>query len=153
MKLSPILSLVFLLPLFGCITGAAVTTGDRVTIEYTATVLNHTFDKGATSFIVGKHEVIPGVEAGVIGMKIGEEKTFTVPPALAYGEYNESFLIRIDTRLFNGTRPHLYDKVTLFGRQGMVVNESDEAIIVDLNHWLAGQEITFHVKVLNIEKP
>jgi FKBP-type peptidyl-prolyl cis-trans isomerase 2 len=139
--------------IMGCITGGAVVnSGDRVSIEYQASVLNHTFDKGSISFVVSEHSVIPGLESGVIGMKVGEEKNFTVPPQLAYGEYDDELLVMIGRDVFNESEPKLYDKVTFFGKTGMIVNVSDELVIVDLNHWLAGHELLFYVKVLTIEK-
>jgi len=34
--------------------------------------------------------MIPGFDAAVLGMKVGEEKTVTLSPADAYGEYDET---------------------------------------------------------------
>lgn len=148
-----VLSLLPLVFVMGCITGGmVVNSGDRISIEYEAHVLNQSFDKGLITFIVSDHGVIPGIEAGVIGMGVGEEKTFTIPPALGYGEYDESLLVPISTSIFNDSVPNLYDKVALSGQEGMVVNVSDDWIIIDLNHWLAGQELVFDVKVLTIER-
>lgn len=155
LKLLTVASVFAVVMLSGCITGGmVVNSGDKVSIDYVAylTDLNHTFDKGTISFVVSEHTVIPGMEAGVIGMKAGEEKTFTVPPSLAYGEYDNNLLIPIQTAIFNGSLPNLYDKVTMFSRDGMVVNVSDDWVVVDLNHWLAGYNITFDVKMLTIEK-
>jgi peptidylprolyl isomerase len=39
-------------------------------------------------FTIGKKQVIPGFENGIIGMKPGQKKTLTIPPADAYGAYN-----------------------------------------------------------------
>jgi peptidylprolyl isomerase len=39
-------------------------------------------------FTIGKKQVIPGFENGIIGMKPGQKKTLTIPPAEAYGAYN-----------------------------------------------------------------
>lgn len=36
-------------------------------------------------FAVGAGQMIPGFDKGVIGMKVGEKKTLTLPPAEAYG--------------------------------------------------------------------
>ena len=42
------------------------------------------------TFKVGSGQLITGFDEGVIGMKVGEEKTLTIPPEKAYGEYDEA---------------------------------------------------------------
>lgn len=76
-------------------TGAAVEAGDKLTVEYTGfnyvnheefTNHAHTWDKGEPLvFTIGAGEVIPGVDRGVIGMKIGGRRELTIPSDLAYG--------------------------------------------------------------------
>lgn len=73
-------------------TGAAVAEGDTVSVHYIGTLQNGTeFDnsrkRGSTfEFTVGEGRVIPGWEQGVIGMKVGGQRTLVIPPELAYGE-------------------------------------------------------------------
>lgn len=40
----------------------------------------------------GKGEVIPGFDEGVIGMKVGENKTLTIPPEKGYGPSNPELI-------------------------------------------------------------
>ncbi|EKD29553.1 MAG: hypothetical protein ACD_78C00360G0001 [uncultured bacterium (gcode 4)] len=40
-------------------------------------------------FTVGAGQMIPGFDAGVVGMKLGEKKTLTIAPKDAYGELQE----------------------------------------------------------------
>lgn len=89
----------FVLVLSGCIGDKAVETGDKVSIDYIATLYNgEVFDTSIEDvakqnnifnpdreykplqFTVGKGEVVQGIDEGVIGMKIGESKTLIIPP-------------------------------------------------------------------------
>ncbi len=71
--------------------GAAVKSGDQVTVNYIGTLADGTkFDSSYArgqplSFIAGSAEIIPGFDQGVLGMKVGGERKITIPPDLAYG--------------------------------------------------------------------
>ena len=55
---------------------------------YSATAANHKgtqFDTGQFDFKLGTGTVIPGFDAAVNGMKIGDKKTVTIPASQAYG--------------------------------------------------------------------
>jgi FKBP-type peptidyl-prolyl cis-trans isomerase 2 len=87
-KTALIVALVVLLS--GCVgQSPAVKTGDTVSVYYTltvdGTVMDSNVGKTALTFEVGSGYVIPGFDKGVLGMKEGEEKTFTVSPADGYG--------------------------------------------------------------------
>lgn len=66
---------------------------DIVTIHYkgylesNGAVFDSIFEKNETyNFQIGKKEVIPGWEKGLIGACVGEKRKLTVPPELAYGD-------------------------------------------------------------------
>ena len=66
--------------------------GDALTMNYTGKLTNGTmFDSslnpGRTpfEFILGSGMVIKGWDEGILGMKTGEKRTLTIPPAIAYG--------------------------------------------------------------------
>ena len=86
-----IIPVIFVLLVAGCVGGGPVVKqGDTVTLDYTLTVDGSVADtsigKQPFSFTVGSGQVIQGFDEAVIGMKIGETKKFTVPPAKGYGE-------------------------------------------------------------------
>lgn len=72
--------------------GEEVKNGDLVTVDYVGTLLDRTkfdssIDRGEPfSFKIGEGRVIQGWEIGIMGMKVGEKRKLTIPPALAYGE-------------------------------------------------------------------
>ncbi|MCB0066049.1 MAG: FKBP-type peptidyl-prolyl cis-trans isomerase, partial [Caldilineaceae bacterium] len=64
-----------------------------VRIEYTLTladgeVVDSSAAEGPLEYLQGHGEIIPGLEAALFGMSVGEEKEIVVTPDLAYGEYD-----------------------------------------------------------------
>ncbi len=69
--------------------------GDSISMNYTGRLQNGTvFDSNVDPkfkhvqpfiFTLGAHQVIPGWDKGIVGMKVGEKKTLTILPADAYG--------------------------------------------------------------------
>ena len=72
-------------------TGAEVTAGMQVTVNYVGALANGTvFDASAAHgqpfvFVVGAGRVIPGWDQGLLGMKVGGKRLLAIPPDLAYG--------------------------------------------------------------------
>ena len=72
-------------------TGATPQKGQTVTVHYTGTLLNGTkfdssVDRGRPAdFRIGVGEVIKGWDEGLMTMKVGGKRRFTIPPALGYG--------------------------------------------------------------------
>ncbi len=66
--------------------------GDTISIHYTGTLSNgQKFDSSLDSgqpfaFTLGKGEVIPGFEQGLLDMQVGERRRIFIPSNLAYGE-------------------------------------------------------------------
>ena len=72
-------------------TGAAATSGQKVTVHYTGWLTNGTkfdssVDRGQPfQFTIGQGEVIKGWDEGVASMRIGGKRKLVVPPKLGYG--------------------------------------------------------------------
>ncbi|RYG47932.1 FKBP-type peptidyl-prolyl cis-trans isomerase [bacterium] len=68
-------------------TGPGLKEGDKATVKVVGTILDGDIvDKSDKfTFTVGKGEVIPGIDAGIVGMKVGGVRELTVPPNLAFG--------------------------------------------------------------------
>jgi len=137
--------------------------GDVVDIEYTGKLSDgKVFDtsKGREplKFKVGDGELLPEFEKAVVGMKLNEEKTFTISAKDAYGERDEN-LVRTFPRAFlppdfnakEGMQIVLQDKEG--NKIPAIIKSIDEKnVVLDLNHPLAGQDLTFDIKVVKIEK-
>jgi peptidylprolyl isomerase len=72
--------------------GAEAKPGDHVVVNYVGAfyrsgkVFDASWRHGAPfPFTIGQHEVIPGWEAGVTGMRVGGRRELIIPPSLAYG--------------------------------------------------------------------
>lgn len=71
--------------------GDPVEKGDTVSVHYVGTLMDGTqfdgsIDRGVPfEFTVGRGQVIPGWELGVVGMRKGGKRKLTIPPHLAYG--------------------------------------------------------------------
>ncbi len=75
--------------------GEVAKSGDTVSMNYTGRLQDGTvFDSNVDPkfnhvepfvFNLGAGQVIAGWDKGIVGMKVGEKKTLTIPPADAYG--------------------------------------------------------------------
>ena len=135
--------------------------GDKVRIHYSATikdgtVLDSSHGKEPLEFIIGQEKIFSKIQNEVIGMKEGETKTFSIPPASAYGEYREDLNLEID----KGQIPPNIDPKPGMGlqislRDGTdvrvtVLDVNEESVTLDGNHPLAGKEIFYKIILLEI---
>ncbi|MBU2560008.1 FKBP-type peptidyl-prolyl cis-trans isomerase [archaeon] len=83
------------------------------------------------SFTLGKGQVLPVLEAGLVGMKIGDVKTITLLPADAYGEWSSDYIVTLSryVTLPKSTVVSLADFVEATGTEPEL-NET-----VQLNYW------------------
>jgi peptidyl-prolyl cis-trans isomerase B (cyclophilin B) len=107
------------------------------------------------SFVVGRDEVIEGLDEAVVGMGVGESATATVPPEDAYGEYDPERVREYDAEAFEAMvgRPpavglHVEARNDLHGDVTAVAGDTVE---VDFNHELAGRTLVFELRVLDVE--
>jgi FKBP-type peptidyl-prolyl cis-trans isomerase 2 len=136
--------------------------GTTVSIHYTGTLDDGTtFDssdgRDPLTFQMGEGQIIPGLESALSGMSVGEEKTVTIPSDQAYGPLNPQAVQQVpreavpaDIPLDLGTQLQVQ---TPDGRAlPVVVTEvTDEHVMLDANHPLAGKDLTFAVEVVGVE--
>jgi len=113
-------------------------------------------NKGAEplEFIIGKGQIIPGLEKALVGMGEGESGDIMVPAPEAYGEVNEEAKQTLPVEQFEGV--DLKEGMTLYGQgengetvQVTVTSFDDKEVNVDFNHPLAGKDLMFSVTVLS----
>ncbi|MCA9625010.1 MAG: peptidylprolyl isomerase [Myxococcales bacterium] len=108
------------------------------------------------SFLVGYAQIVPGLEAGLLGAAAGERREIELGPEDAFGERDEEALLEVDRLDFpGGDSVERGDEVMSQRPDGVevahrVVEVSPEAVLIDLNHPLAGQRVRFEVEVLGV---
>jgi FKBP-type peptidyl-prolyl cis-trans isomerase 2 len=135
--------------------------GDTVRIHYTGTLSDgSTFDSSAgrdpLEFTVGSGQIIPGLDRAIPGMTVGEKKTVEVPASDAYGDRNPEGIQSVPRDqvpehipLDPGTQLQVQtgDGRTL---PVTVAEVTEEAVVLDANHPLAGKDLTFEVELVEI---
>jgi FKBP-type peptidyl-prolyl cis-trans isomerase 2 len=135
-------------------TNRSVSTGDTVAVHYTGRLDNgEVFDSSRgrepLSFTVGEGAIIPGFEAGVSGLQVGESRAVRVEPADGYGERRDDLVVQVDkARAPEGLSPN--DRVRIGDQPAVVTEVTDDHVVVDANHPLAGQALNFEVEVVEI---
>ncbi|MEC9432395.1 MAG: peptidylprolyl isomerase [Pseudomonadota bacterium] len=135
--------------------------GDTLHLHYTGTlddgaVFDSSQGREPLSFEMGAGQIIPGLEAGLTGMEVGEKRTVRVEPAEAYGEHDPSQVQSVDRA---GVPDHIPTEPgtrlqvqTPEGRmvQVVVAEVTEDALVLDANHPLAGKALTFDVELVAI---
>jgi peptidylprolyl isomerase len=141
---------------------AQAKTGDKVKVHYHGKLTSgETFDssegRAPLEFEVGSGMVIKGFDDGVAGMSPGEKKTINIPVDQAYGPKNPEMIIEMpkdkfpnDMALEVGMPLAMSDGS---GQQFQVViaEIKDDAVLLDANHPLAGQDLVFDIELVEIE--
>ena len=135
--------------------------GDVVKVHYTGKLTSgEQFDSSVgrepLEFTVGAGQMIKGFDAAMPGMSLGEKKTINIAPEDAYGTRSDEAIIQFprenvpaDMQLEPGMT------LTLSNQMGqpvpvIVVEVQQDVIILDANHFLAGQELIFDIELVEI---
>ncbi len=133
--------------------------GQCVLVEYRGTLEDGTeFDSSRgrepLRFTVGAGDVIPGFDEAIRGMEVGQKRTVTVQPDEAYGEHHDEAVQAVPRSIFDQL-PGPGDVVTLVTPDGTevmatVVEPRDEDVVLDFNHPLAGEPLTFELELVGL---
>ncbi|OEE73772.1 peptidylprolyl isomerase [Vibrio ordalii] len=126
----------------------------QLVLEDGAVVDQSTVD-APLDYLHGHNNLITGLENELEGKVVGDKFTATIAPEDAYGEYNDELVQRVPAEVFQGV-----DEIEVGMRfladtdQGQIPVEITEVdgdeVVVDGNHMLAGQTLTFDVEVVAI---
>ncbi|HEY8931090.1 MAG TPA: peptidylprolyl isomerase [Mucilaginibacter sp.] len=109
------------------------------------------------TFLYGVGQMIPGFESSLAGLSTGDSFDFRIGPADAYGEYDDESVANLPNEMFTEGLPEIGDVLDLQNSEGhqfrgQVVSLAEDAVIVDLNHPMAGQELHFKGQILNVRE-
>lgn len=134
--------------------------GDKIKVDYTGSFENgEVFDASEKhgqplEFEAGKGMVVPGFDAAVIGMDVGEEKEFTLKPEEAYGMPNEKAIQKVPKGKFPAeAKEGMMIGVPLPSGQQIpakIAKIDDKEVTIDMNHPLAGKTLVFKIKIVSI---
>jgi FKBP-type peptidyl-prolyl cis-trans isomerase SlpA len=144
---------------------AVVAAGSFLTLHYrlagpAGDIINTFADKPAT-LSLGTGELSPAVEQRLLGMEEGTHATFDIPAGEAFGERNaemqqwvaRTLLARLgdpDERYATGDVVQFPTPDGQGSYAGAVIASNESAVQFDFNHPLAGQPVTFEVRLIGV---
>ena len=133
--------------------------GDTVKVNYTGRLDDGEVFAGSNEqepleFIIGKNRMISGFEEAVVGMVPGESKTAKIPADKAFGPHRSDMVQVVErsqcpTDVERGQRLEVTDQS---GRTTVVkvTDVSESEVTLDINHPLAGKDLTFDIELVKI---
>ncbi len=99
----------------------------------------------------GKRNVISGLDRELRQMSVGEHRRFELEPKDAFGERNADMVRMMPTSEFRKSEVNPYPgmQIELDGRPAVVKSVNSGRVMVDSNHPLAGERVSYEVKVLS----
>jgi FKBP-type peptidyl-prolyl cis-trans isomerase 2 len=131
-----------------------ISVGDKVTISLNLLVPETHFGikDNISEYVPGNHQLVPGLERELMGMKAGEQKHVELAPEEGFGTYEREKRMTVarDRVPEDAKVGDVYK--TQHGQPFMVQELSDQQAVVDFNHPLAGKRVIFDVQVLKVER-
>jgi FKBP-type peptidyl-prolyl cis-trans isomerase SlyD len=131
-----------------------------VTLEYTLSVNGEVVDTSEGGrpirFIQGQQQIIKGLEDELYGMSVGESKDVIVEPEAGYGEIDPENFAEIPRDQFPTEIPlEPGVELELKDEEGeiidaRIVSVQDDTVRLDFNHPLAGEQLHFQVKIVDL---
>jgi len=133
-----------------------------VAIDYTLTldsgeVVDRSEPGEPLGFVTGFGQIIPGLEQGLAGLEQGQSAKITVEAKDGYGERQQELYREIPREHFpddTAIEPEMVFQMT--GPQGVVrfrvESATDEMVVADFNHPLAGERLHFQVTVQEVRE-
>lgn len=136
--------------------------GDKVKVHYHGRLRNgDTFDSSENrdplEFTVGAGQMIKGFDDGVKGMQVGEKKQVEITADDAYGQKDAANVIEFPkTQLPADMAPEVGQQLMLSNDEGqqfpvVIAEIKEDAILLDANHPLAGQDLIFDIEMVEIQ--
>ena len=140
---------------------AKVKEGDTVNIHYKGkledgAVFDSSEGGAPLEFKVGGGEFLKALEDGVIGMEAGDEKTIRITAEEGYGIHTKEKVFEFGRdKAPENFDPEIGQQLQMYRADGMpitvkVTGKTEKAFIMDCNHPLAGKNLVFEIKLVEI---
>ncbi len=122
-------------------------------------VVDNSTDSGPLEFVQGGESIPPGLAAALDGKEAGDEVEVSFGPGEAFGEFNPEGIVSVPREEFGDDvplEPGLWVEVQLEEGDGdeeddvlemRIVEVEPDAVILDANHPLSNEPVTFRVRV------
>lgn len=120
-------------------------------------IVDSTFEQQPAQFEFGDGQLPDGFQSFLVGLQAGDAQEFTVPPEKAFGMPNPNNEQRFKRSDFAKDMELEAGLVISFADAnqselpGVVKSFDDDEVIVDFNHPLAGESLSFRVEILSVE--
>ena len=134
-----------------------------VSVHYTLTdddgeTLDTSSGEDPLVYLHGAQNIIPGLEAALAGKSVGDQLQATIQPEEAYGVIDEELVQLVPRDAFDGIDDieagMQFEARSPEGDEQIVTVESvsEEGVVIDGNHPLAGQVLHFDVTVEDVRE-
>ncbi len=136
--------------------------GRAVVVEYelrltSGEVVDSCTPSDPLRFIFGRGSMLPAFEEHLLGKKKGESLKFTLEPDQGYGPRDEDAVLEMPKNLFpsHAEAGMIFEAETPEGEQALlrILNVGEETVQVDGNHPMAGEQLHFSVKIIDVREP
>ena len=135
--------------------------GTVVSLQYTLSgedgkTIESNKGKDPLKYTQGSHQIVPGLEKGLAGMKVGEERRVKVKPEEGYGPVDPKGFQEFPKEKIPSEGLKVGAVLMAKGPQGQQVpvrvhEIKEKSVVLDLNHPMAGKTLVFDVKVLDVQ--
>ena len=138
------------------------TSEKTIKVHYTGSlddgsVFDSSREREPFEFVVGTGQVINGFDEAVVDMAVGDVKTVKIPSEEAYGPFVEERVFEVGHEQFaEGVKLEVGMQLQSEGGEGqppmvaMVAEVTDEKVVLDANHPLAGKDLTFEIELMEL---
>ena len=118
-------------------------------------------DAGTLHYRHGAGELPPPLERALEGLERGAHLELALGPGEAFGEYDLEGIVSVPRAEFEDELPAVDDVITVGVEQddgaveeleARVVEVRPDQVVIDANHPLAGEPVTFRVRVVAVEQ-
>lgn len=106
------------------------------------------------TFLEGAGQIIIDLEKSLIALRQGDKREIKVPHGEAYGSYDQALIYTVAREKFPQGKIKVGDMFEIGKddafRVVTVIEVSDQEVVLDANHPLAGKDLTFNVEILEM---